>query len=426
MSAIAQDRAAAARSESGRLPANYRIPMAAALAIERIANALLRDLAFLLWPRKRPRSAARVCVYRIGNIGDMVCALPAIHAIRRAYPEAHLTLLTSPGLRGAAWTGELLEDLGWFDAIDVYHAEDIAGWRKLFAMARRLRARRFDVWIELPPALAPFRVMLRNLLLAGGTGVRWAGGWELATVRTGRQAQSESREFDDEVVRLLKITAALGIDGDDAAFPLALPARHHRRAEEILSTANLAGRRLIAIAPGAKRPTNRWPTERFIEVARRFAARGFGIAIIGGASERELCARVETGAGGDLAVNLAGRCSVPESCAVLARCDLLICNDSGVQHLAAAMGTRCVSIFAARDLGLRWRPHGSGHVAIRKWVPCHTCLLEVCPYDNRCVGLITVDEVAAAAERILRSASEPGSDGACASHTESEIRLRSA
>ena len=111
-----------------------------ALAIKRLANAMLRALARCLWPRPRPQSAARVCIYRIGNIGDMVCALPAIHAIRRAYPAAHLTLLTSPGKSGAPWAGELLEALDWLDEVSVYHSDDVAGWRKLLRFTRSLRA----------------------------------------------------------------------------------------------------------------------------------------------------------------------------------------------------------------------------------------------------------------------------------------------
>lgn len=347
----------------------------------------------------------RVCIYRIGNIGDMVCALPAIHAIRRAYPTAQLTLLTSPGAIGASWAGELLEALQWLDEISVYHSEDIAGWRNLWRIARRMRTARFDVWIELPAALAPFHILVRNLLAARIAGARWAGGWRIATVRIAVRAQSEWLEFDDEVTRLLKILAELGINDDGAVFPLPLADRFRQRADDLLGPAAPAGRGLIAIAPGAKRATNRWPQERFAEVGRQLAARGFTLVFLGGPAEREQCSTLASDLGPGSAINLAGRCSLPESCAVLARCTLLICNDSGVQHLAAAMGTTCLSLFAARDLGLRWRPHGPQHVIIRKWVPCHTCLLEVCPYDNRCIGLIAVDEVVSAADRLLKPSS---------------------
>ncbi|HTW88977.1 MAG TPA: glycosyltransferase family 9 protein [Candidatus Binataceae bacterium] len=372
------------------------------MAVSRIADAVLRGLSKCLWPRARPRSPARVCIYRIGNIGDMVCSLPAIHAIRRAYPAAHLTLLTSPGTIGATWAGELLEALKWLDEISVYHSEDIAGWRNLWRLARRMRAARFDVWIELPAALAPFHILVRNLLAARIVGARWAGGWRIATVRIAVRAQSEWLEFDDEVTRLLKILAELGINDDQAVFPLPLADQFRQRADDLLGPTAPADRGLIAIAPGAKRATNRWPEERFAELGRQLTARGFTLVFLGGPAEREQCSRLESQLEAGSAINLAGRCSLPESCAVLARCALLICNDSGVQHLAAAMGTTCLSLFAARDLGLRWRPYGPQHVIIRKWVPCHTCLLEVCPYDNRCIGLIRVDEVISAADPLLK------------------------
>ena len=408
MKASAEDSSTGWPPESQAQRLSGRGGAAVARSIQTLGNALLRAVARCLWPRRRPLTAARVCIYRIGNIGDMVCALPALHAIRRAYPAAHLTLLTSPGASGAPWAGELLATLGWLDEISVYHSNDVTGWRNWWRMMQRLRARRFDVWIELPTVLALFRTLIRNAMVARLAGARWGGGWRLATVRIAVRAQSAWLAFDDEVDRLLKILAALGIDAGDAAFPLTLPDHYRDRADELLGPLTPANRRLIAIAPGAKRATNRWPAERFVEVGRQLVGHGFGLVMVGGAAERELCSTVASALGTGNALNLAGRCSLPESCAVLARCALLICNDSGAQHLAAAMGTPCLSLFAARDFGLRWRPHGPQHLVIRKWVPCHTCLLEVCPYDNRCIGLIAVDEVTNAAQRLLNSSPELG------------------
>ncbi|MBF6568118.1 MAG: glycosyltransferase family 9 protein [Candidatus Binataceae bacterium] len=336
----------------------------------------------------------------------MVCAIPAIHSIRRAYPDAHLVLLTSPGKRGAAWAGDLVQALDIVDEISLYHAENVAGWRNRLRWIRELRARRFEVWIELPPVMAQFSYLIRNLLTARIAGARWARGWRMDTIGIARQAQSEAIAFPDEVDRLLNLLGEIGIPGDDSIFPLALPDRYQSKAQELL--AGISDRQLIAIAPGAKRPTNRWPVERFTAVARQLAAQGFGIAVIGGAGERDLCAEIAVAAG-DHAINLAGQCSLAESCAVLRACVLLVCNDSGVQHMAAAVSTCCLSLFAARDFGLRWRPHGPNHAAIRKSVPCHTCLLELCPYDNRCLKLIEVDEVIQATYEMLKTtADEPG------------------
>ncbi|HLX37578.1 MAG TPA: glycosyltransferase family 9 protein, partial [Candidatus Binataceae bacterium] len=90
------------------------------------------------------------------------------------------------------------------------------------------------------------------------------------------------------------------------------------------------------------------------------------------------------------------------TCALLSRCDLLICVDSGPQHLAAAVGTRCVAIFSQRNPRRRWYPHGRGHIVLEGEVECHTCLLDTCPFDNRCMKQISTAQVLDAADSILR------------------------
>ena len=72
-----------------------------------------------------------------------------------------------------------------------------------------------------------------------------------------------------------------------------------------------------------------------------------------------------------------------------------------MQHLASAVGTPCISIFSAWQMPGKWYPYGEQNVVLRKWVPCHTCLLETCPYDNRCIKLVATDEVIAAADAKL-------------------------
>jgi heptosyltransferase II len=108
-------------------------------------------------------------------------------------------------------------------------------------------------------------------------------------------------------------------------------------------------RPVVGVMPGAARgPSKRWPAKRFAEVARKLAAdRGCGIAVFGAASERDLCARVAGAVPG--AVDLSGSTTLPQWAALLASCDLAICNDSGGMHLAAAAGTPLVAVFGATD-----------------------------------------------------------------------------
>lgn len=369
-------------------------------ALRASGNAALDVAAKCLWPSRRPRDAKRVCIYRIGNIGDTACAIPAMHAVRRAYPGAHLTLLTSPGKSGSIGARELLEGVGWIDDIVVYHAEDIGTARGRLELIRNLRARQFDVWIELPAVAASLAKQFRNLAFARSAGVRWGFGWRYEP-RFAAPAQTEFVDFPDEVERLLAIVRAGGFAAEEDDFPLELGGANRRALTDLLERAGLAAAEvMIAFAPGAKLEPNRWPAERFVDVGINLVERGYRIVVLGGAADAPMCERIAKAIGRN-AASLAGQTTVRESCEVLARCAMLICNDSGVQHLAAAVGTPCVSLFTRREFPRMWWPHGPQHEVLMKSVECHTCFLDACPYDNKCIKAIAVDEVIAAAGRVL-------------------------
>lgn len=366
-----------------------------------LGNACIAALRMALWPRRRPTHAARVCVYRVGAIGDLVCATPALWAIRRSYPDAHLTLLTTPGKYGhSRHADDLLGRAGWLDEIILYDLDEIRTIRDRLTFAARLRARKFDVWIDLTLDRAKFTRIIRDMLLARMLGVRWAFGWRLEHIGFAARAEAEVREFPDEVERLAALLCAGGIDGDATIFPALAEPRDDRPAP-FHRDLRIDGRRLVAIAPGARRSCNLWPTDRFAEVCMELIANGVEVILIGGVDDYSLCEEIISHSGHG-ASNLAGELSLRESCALLRRCDLVICVDSGPQHLAAAVGTRCVALFSQRNQRRRWYPHGSGHLVLEGSVECHTCLLDTCPYDNRCMKQITVEQVLAAARASLR------------------------
>lgn len=367
-------------------------------AIAELSLAIIRKC---LWPCKRPHEAQRVCIYRIGNIGDVVCALPAIYAIRQAYPTAHLTLLTSPGRRGLPGAAELLQGAEWLDELFVYYLDDIATLRQRLKLVRRLRERAYDVWIELSPQeVANIGTVMRNMVAARLAGAGWGYGWRLTAIRWAAKAQSEFLAFPNEVERLLAVVSGSGIPSRKVVFPLPLSDRNRRAVDDLLSGSGLTDLPLVAIAPGAKRSTNRWPLDRFVAVARHVASMGFGVVVMGGASDLDICREVASAVGSSAAAT-AGQCTLLESAELLKRCRLLVCNDSGVQHLASAVGTPCLSIFSFRDFRGKWHPWGSRHTVVQKWVECHTCLLDTCPHENLCMKLVEVGEVIALADRKL-------------------------
>ena len=372
----------------------------AAEVLYRLANGLVALLRWCLWSGPRPVEARNVCFYRIGNLGDIICALPAMQAVRDAYPNARLTLVTSPGRRGMPGARELLSGAPWLDDLVVYYAEDIATVRQRVSFIRQMRERKFDVWIELSHDLATLRTAFRNMLAARLAGACWAYGWRIATIKWAVQAQSEYKIFPDEVARLIHAIEACGITAQqEPRFPLPLTERHVSAVDALLRDSAPPQTPLAAIAPGAKRSTNRWPLDRYAEVAQALSQCGFFVVFLGGPGEEEACQRLASQIG-PRALSLAGRISVLESCELLRRCAFLVCNDSGVQHMAAAVSTPCVSIFSFWQLRGKWRPYGREHIVLRKDVPCHTCYLEECPHNNLCVKLVETSEVLAAA-RIL-------------------------
>ena len=383
------------------VPLAHRVQARVLKLLYWLLNALLAVVERCFWPQRRPVKAKRVCIYRIGNVGDTICAVPAMMAIRQAYPQAALTLLTSPGSRTLPGAAHLLEGAHWLDEIRVYYAEDIQSPRGWWNLLRECRQRAFDVWIELPNDPSPMRVIFRNMLFTRLAGARWGYGWRLNTIFWALPAQSEVIDFPSETNRLLAVVRQAGIATDTVSFPLPLGSHHVHAVDRLLDRHCLQGAPLFAMAPGGKRPANRWPSERFAELGRRLVQGGFRVVLLGGESDAGLCREIAESIGGG-ADNLAGQTTLLESCELLKRCSLAICNDSGVQHLAAAVGTPCVSLFSCRDVPGKWSPYGEENIILRKWVPCHTCYLDICPYDNHCLKLIQVTEVVECVERKQR------------------------
>ena len=197
----------------------HRLQAGTAAGLRRLANSILALVRGCLWARSKPQLVQNLCIYRVGNLGDILCALPAINMVRQAFPQARLTLVTSPGKKGMPGAQELLGGAPWLDDLFVYYRDDIQTWRQRWNLAKQLRQKKFDVWIEFPSDLATFGVLLRNMVLAKTAEARWAQGWQLNTIQWGARAQSEGKVFPSEVDRLLHLTEGLGIPPGAAAIP---------------------------------------------------------------------------------------------------------------------------------------------------------------------------------------------------------------
>ncbi len=162
----------------------------------------------------------------------------------------------------------------------------------------------------------------------------------------------------------------------------------------------LAPRGWFAVCSGSKWSSKKWPAERYQEVGRRLIAQhGLMPVILGGREDRDLGEQLIARWGAGLCA--AGDLSVRESAALMRGAKFYLGNDTGVMHLAAAVGRPCVGVFSALDWPGRWYPYGNGHRVLRFDVPCSGCLLEMCNQHNECLRGIEVDRVHDACLEIL-------------------------
>jgi len=338
------------------------------------------------------RSAVRrILVLHLNQIGDLAFTLPALKALREAFPQAHLTSVLRPHLAG------LVADSGFVDSI-VYRPS--GGYLRVLGLARELRRLRPDLAIA-------FSQSSSMTLCAWLSGAPHRIGYmdsDLARLLNHR-VQERGIPCPAKVQHLLR---ALGLEPEkkDYVGLVRLAAADQEAGERLLAEHNLWGAGpLIALAPGESddRPYKSWSTSRFRDLAHRLAVQEQArLVVVGAEQDRALAEQIIAGLGERQACNLTGRTSPAELAAVLSRCDLLIGIDSGPMHLAAAMGRPVVGLFGPTDPG-RTGPQGEGHEIVFHQQPCWPCIHPIVPSceDRPCMSSITVDEVFAAAQRAL-------------------------
>ncbi|MGH7894753.1 MAG: glycosyltransferase family 9 protein [Candidatus Binatia bacterium] len=353
----------------------------------------------------------RMLIYRCGALGDTIVALPAMLAVRDTFSAVELVLMTANEGDAVVWTDEVLRDFGWFTRVVTYRAHELASVRGLLGVLARVRAVRPDVVVYLGSDHNSGLRVLRDRLFFALAGARRFVAARSAKVTFLGRLRRERREYPHEVDRLLDAVRRAGAKVGVARFELPLGPAHAERVSMLLAASGLdqatsPGRPLVAMCPGSKQSAKRWPLERYAEVgARLIAEGGVDVAIIGGPDEARAAEIVARGWPAGRWTVLAGRLSVLESAEALRRTALYVGNDTGAMHLAAAVGTPCVAVFAAREPGRSWHPYGEGHVVLRRdEVPCANCYLSECTIEGlRCLTAITVEDVwAACRSKLLR------------------------
>lgn len=369
-------------------------------------NAFLKSLAWLLWPRGVPAAPQKICLYRIGNIGDTACAVPALIAVRRTYPSAHITLLTASSGGGRVGAEELLDHAWFIDQILKYRSEEVGHVRGALQFAKTLRDQSFDLWIYFPQELIALPTLLRNLAFVFLCGVKKAIGFEISTIKLWARAQSKCYRFDNEVDRLLSILKRWHIPiKSEVEYDLPVTPKIERSVARVINQYRIRKGGAIGFMPGASYRENQWSLDNFAAVGK-FILRQYPhyqIIIFGGPDDRERGAYLARAIGNEKVTNLSGQLSVLETHLLLHELALLISNNTGLMHMAALAGVPVIAIFSPMELNGKWTPYGNRSKILmhREHSECDGFYYRKFPGSYDCINAVTAEEIEKEVERVM-------------------------
>jgi ADP-heptose:LPS heptosyltransferase len=338
------------------------------------------------------RAGPHVLVARLDSEGDVLLAGPAVRAVAAGARE--VTLLVGPRGRAAAGL------LPGVDRILMHRAEwidpepgplDRDRTLGLVAQVAGLGVDQAIVLTSFHQSPLPLALLLR---LAGVPVVA-----AISEDYPGSLLDVRHRIGDDvhEVDRALSLVATLG-----HTLPFGDDGRLRVRRSAGLPRPCAALRPYVVVHPGASVPARAWAPDRCAGLVSALVAGGRRVVVTGAASERALTARV-AGPPRPVVVDLGGHTTLAELAEVLAAADAVVVGNTGPAHLAAAVATPVVSLFAPTLPAVRWRPRGPHVLLGRQGIPCAGCRARVCPVAGHpCLGDVTAEQVVAAVDVLTR------------------------
>jgi heptosyltransferase-2 len=359
-------------------------------------------LSSLPRPAFSPDKVERILVFAYHGLGNFIMYTPALSLLRERYPDARIDLQVGNN------TGceEVLAGAGLFD--NIYNLPYSAGLRAWLKRVREVRTTRYDLTVnEFHSHSWPLALVVALSRAPFRAGHVTSPGWPRRASRYSFvfNIPVRMREDEHEIERYLDLVASVGarrVSLSDARTFVHLTDADREFARRFL-VGGLSQRAdmIIGIQPSTS-PAMRWkqwPLERYRDLVEKLIAEypASHIVLFGSPNEAEMIAELARGLGSRVTV-AAGKTNVKQVAALIQQCDLLISNDSGLMHVAVAVGTPVVAIYGPTDIR-RTAPLGPQHTVIRHELPCSPCFklegddqVRQCPHHD-CLMSITPDEV---------------------------------
>lgn len=345
---------------------------------------------------QKKNSIRNILIIKPSSLGDIVHSLPVAKAVRQIFPDASIVWLVKD-----EWS-EILKGNPYIDEIISFPFS----FKKIARLIGILRKKRFDLVVDIQ---CLFRSGLIGYLAGVPIRIGFENGRELSHIFYNIKVKVPDMDIH-AVDRYMLVPAELekvigkssGYNTDSKDFTMITSIEDEEYIEKFFNDNNIGNNSIIAaISPSARWHTKMWLTERFAEVADILNKKGVITILVGSRSDRPLIDKI-TSLMSTNPVIAAGKTNLKQLISLLKRTDIMITNDSGPMHIAAAIGTPIVAIFGPTD-PVRTGPYGNSHVVIRRNdIDCLPCLKRKCYNNILCMNLITVDEVTEEAIKMLK------------------------
>ena len=329
-----------------------------------------------------------ILIIKPSSLGDVIHALPVLKILKKRFPEVRLSWFINEELSG------LIEENPYIDEIFLFQRKQWKKWVsipsniiELIRLIMKIRKRRFDTVIDL-------QGLLRSGIISFLSGSSKRLGFENAR-------EHSPLFYTDKIVlpdkkihsveRYVYSVKTLGIEDEERDFTITIPGRDIDFVENFLRENKIGDiNKMIIINPWARWKTKCWPIRYYISLIKKLKSKGYFPVLIGDEESKEKIEELK-GVFSDPPAFFVGQ-SLKRLTGLVKKAGLMVTNDTGPMHIAAAVNTPVVAIFGPTDPCLTG-PYGKGHIVIQKETGCNPCFQRECPKLHKCMHNITVDEV---------------------------------
>ena len=341
-----------------------------------------------------------ILIVKLSAIGDVIHTLPSLAALRRLYPDAHITWVVEEAAADIVLNHPQLDRVlifrrkSWIAFLK--KGKFALAWQGFRVFLSELRNRPYDIVIDFHGL---FKSSIVVFLSKGKRKLGYDSLQELSGLFLNEKIPEDMTKH--AVDRYLDLVHHLGRVSGQVKSVLPIDPAAEAGCRALQDGHSLEKKRYIAVNPVALWETKLWDNQKFADLADAIQER-LNIPVVFTGRDQESLDKI-TRAMTTKAVNLGGQTSLPELACIYRDALTVISTDSGPMHLAAATGTPVIALFGPTDPA-RTGPYGTGHAIIRTGIPCSPCLLKKCPAP-KCMEDITSERVFAAVEKMLQGAS---------------------